>query len=400
MVGPFTAEANERRDEAPPRPSHRAEGWLTPERTHPGQLAKAALIESSFAWVPIVLLAMARYWILGEGDGFLLRSEVHVRLVFALYLFLIATISFEQRLRGVTINLVEGGVLSASGAQAWQVLMKRVGGLLGSTWPRAVLLVAIYAQTFAAYMGWLPSWLMRWLAPTLHAADLHWVGNSPAWWWYVLVGQPIFLYLFGRVLFRWGLWTWALWKLPRLDPRILPAHADRAGGLAFLAGPLVSLRFVVLGTAASLASVWLDEIAQGRAIPATFARDFIQYILIATGIALAPYLRFVPVLFYAKSEGERQFSAFVREYVVAFNRRWLEGPHEDDKVLGHGDIQSLADIGNSYSVVREMRVVIPGTPAIRALVVCAVLPFTVIVLVYSVSAVQVIQHLFSRFLGT
>jgi hypothetical protein len=38
--------------------------------------------------------------------------------------------------------------------------------------------------------------------------------------------------------------------------------------------------------------------------------------------------------------------------------KWILGSvPETNELLGTGDLQSLADLGNSYSVVREMRVV-------------------------------------------
>ncbi|HEX3472657.1 MAG TPA: hypothetical protein VHT28_15860, partial [Silvibacterium sp.] len=43
-------------------------------------------------------------------------------------------------------------------------------------------------------------------------------------------------------------------------------------------------------------------------------------------------------------------------YVERFERKWTAGdPAPTEDLLGAADIQSLADLGNSYSLVREMR---------------------------------------------
>ena len=43
-------------------------------------------------------------------------------------------------------------------------------------------------------------------------------------------------------------------------------------------------------------------------------------------------------------------------YVDGFEQKWvLEDPAFSGELLGTGDIQSLADLGNSYAMVREMR---------------------------------------------
>jgi hypothetical protein len=51
-----------------------------------------------------------------------------------------------------------------------------------------------------------------------------------------------------------------------------------------------------------------------------------------------------------------EYGQLAQDYVEEFDRKWI---HRDrasaDDLLGSGDIQSLADLGNSYSVVGEMR---------------------------------------------
>jgi hypothetical protein len=44
--------------------------------------------------------------------------------------------------------------------------------------------------------------------------------------------------------------------------------------------------------------------------------------------------------------------------VFGFEEKWIRGGVPDvGELLGTGDIQSLADLGNSYSIVGEMRIV-------------------------------------------
>jgi hypothetical protein len=58
----------------------------------------------------------------------------------------------------------------------------------------------------------------------------------------------------------------------------------------------------------------------------------------------------------AKRKGLADYGLFAQRYVESFDQKWIQrSPSEE--LLGTGDIQSLADLGNSYQVVREMRVV-------------------------------------------
>jgi hypothetical protein len=47
-----------------------------------------------------------------------------------------------------------------------------------------------------------------------------------------------------------------------------------------------------------------------------------------------------------------RYGAFATAYVREFDEKWFRGTASGDR-LGTADIQSLADLGNSYSVVQE-----------------------------------------------
>ena len=52
----------------------------------------------------------------------------------------------------------------------------------------------------------------------------------------------------------------------------------------------------------------------------------------------------------------REYGTFAERYVREFDEKWLRGPaRPEESPLGSGDIQSLADLGNSLEVVRGMR---------------------------------------------
>ena len=71
---------------------------------------------------------------------------------------------------------------------------------------------------------------------------------------------------------------------------------------------------------------------------------------------LGPMLVFLPHLAAARRAGLRESGVLAARYVREFDRKWLRGgAPADEPLLGSGDIQSLADLGNSYTVVNEMR---------------------------------------------
>jgi len=58
-----------------------------------------------------------------------------------------------------------------------------------------------------------------------------------------------------------------------------------------------------------------------------------------------------------------------------FDQKWLQGKVNDEPAMGSGDIQSLADLGNSFAAARAMRPMPIATDEIVLLVVVTVAPF-------------------------
>jgi hypothetical protein len=71
---------------------------------------------------------------------------------------------------------------------------------------------------------------------------------------------------------------------------------------------------------------------------------------------LGPLTMFSPLLSRTKRIGLREYGTLVSGYVIDFDKKWVHGG-TGEGILGTGDIQSLADLANSYAVVREMNLV-------------------------------------------
>jgi hypothetical protein len=88
----------------------------------------------------------------------------------------------------------------------------------------------------------------------------------------------------------------------------------------------------------------------------SFKLTIVGFVGFFVAAILAPLLVFTPQLERAKREGNAEYGAFASEYVMDFDQKWLRRKVNDEQLLGSADIQSLADLGNSFAVVREMRV--------------------------------------------
>jgi hypothetical protein len=67
-------------------------------------------------------------------------------------------------------------------------------------------------------------------------------------------------------------------------------------------------------------------------------------------------LVFAPKLEAAKRAGLREYGTLAQRYAREFDSKWLRGGAlPDEPLVGSADIQSLADLGNSFEVVKSMR---------------------------------------------
>ena len=67
--------------------------------------------------------------------------------------------------------------------------------------------------------------------------------------------------------------------------------------------------------------------------------------------------------------------------MAEFRRKWIEGhAAKDEALIGTADIQSLADLANSFEVVTEMRVVPFGRASVLRLAMTAALPLAPLLL--------------------
>jgi hypothetical protein len=90
---------------------------------------------------------------------------------------------------------------------------------------------------------------------------------------------------------------------------------------------------------------------------------------------VGPLLVFAPQLAQTKRTGLREYGTLAEHYVRQFDTKWLRGgAPADEPFVGSGDIQSLADLGNSYDVVRTMRILPVTKETVLQLVVATLAP--------------------------
>jgi hypothetical protein len=139
---------------------------------------------------------------------------------------------------------------------------------------------------------------------------------------------------------------------------LVPTHPDRLGGLGFLATTVYAFAPLAAAHGAMLAGPFANRIFYMGAKVSEFRIEAIALVVLVLCMVFGPLLVFVPALAEARRRGLLEYGTFAEEYTRAFAEKWLRGGAPlDEALLGSGDIQSLADLGNSFDVIRTMRVV-------------------------------------------
>jgi hypothetical protein len=156
---------------------------------------------------------------------------------------------------------------------------------------------------------------------------------------------------------------------------LVPTHPDRTGGLGFVSGTAYAFALLVGAHGALLAGQFANRIFYlGAALP-EFKVEIAVMLIFLLCVVIGPLLVFTPQLAEVKRTGKREYDTLAQRYVREFDAKWLRGGAPvDEPLVGSGDIQSLADLGNSLEVVRSMRLAPVTKGAILQLVAAALAP--------------------------
>jgi hypothetical protein len=331
------------------------------------------------AWMPLLLLSvLSGHAFGGAGVPFMCDLGAQSRLLLCVPLLLAADVVVHRRLKPVVRQFLERGIIAAKDQPRFENAIASAMRLRNSVFAE-VLLVA-----FAIFAGY-------WTAQRYVAMDVAtWfavpVGDQPqftsAGYWYLFVSLNIYRFLVLRWCYRLFIWYRFLWQVARNVPlRLNALHPDRAGGLGFLSGSAFAFAPLLVAQTIALAGVLGSKIWHEGATLPQFKLEIAAWIVFLMLLALTPLFFFMTQLARSRRAGLREYGVVASRYVAEFRRKWIEGHAvEGEALVGSADIQSLADLSNSFDVVREMSLVLFGRTLVLRLLLLTVLPLLPLVL--------------------
>jgi hypothetical protein len=333
---------------------------------------RRAVALSLFAWVPPLVLAVleGNAWS-GAREPFLLDPAAYARFLVALPLMIAAEVLAHRRMGDVVDAFVTRGLLSASGIRRMESARAAALRLRNSGLAEAVLLGFVYVVGIGVIRRVAPIHVDSWYS----RADANGAHTTLAGWWYVVISVPLFQFILCRWYFRLGIWTWFLFKIAR-GLRLVATHPDRSGGIGILGEFTYALAPLLMAHGAVTAGVAASGIFYAGKTLRDYGAVPLSVVAILCILVFGPMLVFIPVLLRAKRRGLHEYGALGQEYVVEFDRKWIRKRLvTPEPLLGSSDLQSLADLGNSYQIIEQMRLLPIRTEILLILAAVTLLPF-------------------------
>jgi hypothetical protein len=308
----------------------------------------------AIAWLPLLLLSLMTGHLLGgQGLPFLRDIETHVRFLVSLPVLVITELPVHRRIRSVMKQFLERGIVTAWDVPKFHAALKRAMSLRNSTTLELGLLVFAFT---VGHWGWergVALGTATWYG-VREGTNLRLTLPGD---WYAFVSIPIAQFIVFRWYLRLFIWFWLLWRVSRLNLQLVPTHPDRAGGIGFLGGIVYPFAPLLFAQNALLAGVIANRVLhQGQSLMSS-KMSILGLIGFFVLMILVPLTVFSPQLFRAKMRGLSEYGALATSYVRDFEEKWVLGGAREETILGTADIQSLADLANSYAVVSAMRLV-------------------------------------------
>lgn len=331
------------------------------------------LVFSLIAWLPLLILSMlgGRAWGAAVRVPFLLDIEVHARFLLTLPLLIVAELVVHERLRPLVRQFLERDLIAPASRAMFDAAVAAAQRLRNSAVAEALLIGLVYVSSLFIWPYYGTLGVATWYAvPDGGGRQL-----SPAGWWFAYVSLPLFQFILFRWYFRLFIWIRFLWHVARCTLRLVPTHPDRVGGLGFLSSSVVAFAPLLAAHGTLLAGAIASRIFFGDARLLDFKAELVVVVAFMLLVVLGPLLLFTPHLGAARRTGLREYGTLAQRYVRDFDEKWLRGGRAaGEPLMGSADIQSLADLGNSFELIRSMRVVPITRDAVVQLAVITLLP--------------------------
>jgi len=327
-------------------------------------------------WLPLLIFSILS----GVRGGvqrvsFFHDIEVHARFLVALPILIAAELLVNSRIRPAVRRFIEWRIVLPEQRPVFHKAIDSALKIRNSVVVELALIAVVYTVGLLIWNSRTELGLVTWYALPGSRWNL-----TPAGYWYVFVSLPLFQFILLRWYVRLLIWFRFLWQVNRIELNLIPTHPDRCGGLSFLGKSSYAFAPILFAQGAILAGVVADRVLYRGETLQSFRFQIGGFIVFFVVVVVAPLLMFSLRMARARRKGLADYGLLAQRYVDSFDQKWVRESLPSAELLGTGDIQSLADLGNAYQVIREMRIVPFGLQDISRLAIATAAPLSPLLL--------------------
>jgi hypothetical protein len=355
---------------------------------------KRAILVAALTWAPLLVLSILQGRAFGHSVplSFVRDVSTYSRFLLAAPLLLLAENVLGPKIAQAAAHFVDSGVVVEKDYGKFDNFVERSLLLRDSVVAETVIAILAVILSIVAFKSVAVHGTTWFATRSDSGTDLTWAG-----WWLLAFCMPLFQFLCLRWLWRLFLWFKFLYHVHTLDLQLFATHPDQAGGLGFVGEAQRFFGILLFAFSLGSTGVIANDLIYDKVPLQGFLPAIATYVVVALIIVLSPLLVFTGDLLKVKRAGLHQYGGLSTTYSGMFQRKWIQGRNpEHEALLGSGDIQSLADLGNSYGYVDKMRPIPLDPMTALHLVVASLLPLTPLLL--TVMPLKEVLKLLMKFL--
>jgi hypothetical protein len=356
--------------------------------------AKLALGLIGVTWLPLFIINAINgtLWS-GTSLPFLKDIAIQVQLLLALPMLILIKPSIYNKANEI-INYFTETLLSPIDRQqrissTFHVAKK----WMNSIWPQIILLLIVigaainndHHRVFPILESETSSWM---LSGKSGIQSMSFAGS-----WAVYFSKPVFQFLFLRWLWRYIIWVYLLYRFSRMNLKLLPLHADHAGGLGitFMAQRYFALIFVASGMVVS--GRLMDQVYEHPENFNVLKNEVIGYVVFCVILIVLPLLFFSGKLLKTKHQGLVKQSHLAADLSGQFARDWVNDLSLEERLKNRKvDPQMVNAHSDLFSLLQELRVIPVTVLDLLGLSLLLLLPFLPILFIYF-STMELLQKI-------
>lgn len=315
---------------------------------------RRAVFGALLTWLPLFVLSAMQGRAFGHNVPvpFLRDFSTYTRFLLAIPLYLLAENIIGPRVIEAAEQFVRSRTVVEKDYKRFEEIIDSGLRLRDSNLAEVVLAIVAYVLSIVAFKETALLQITSWYGTHTDAG----FSLTLAGWWLLGFCIPFYQFLVLRWLWRLFLWFQFLGRVRGLNLQLFPTHPDGAGGLGFIGE--TQRFFGILLFTFSLASmgVLANEVLYGKVPLRNFLPAIVTSAVVALIALVAPLAVFSGTLVRMKREGLEEYGALATAYTGMFHKKWIKGENPpQEELLGTGDLQSLADLGNSYAFIQKAR---------------------------------------------